>query len=136
MKCCRMRWEFCNLEPDKAVLHVSDPLFDSTPDSPLARAARQLARRFREMDLPSEVVGAPDDLTGQQKELLDGLSAIIGLRNVEVRPYMIAFRRAMVFEWSELRPLIESVVAAYAGTSEVQMQADLVCWQHHTSDDE
>lgn len=114
----RMRWEFHESQNARAILHVDSPMFDSSNDSEMVRKMRKWVERIAEqLDRSPESLteGLPDDLPGEQKEFLDQLRGLRGITYAGVRPYQVGIGRSLVFDWEELMPHVEKIVAEYLG---------------------
>lgn len=144
MSKCRLRWEFHAKVEDKAILHVNDSLFDSNRDGESAKQSREFVEGLRGLAAkmgadPEDVnlIGAggllPDPLPARDKELVDSLASVFGVRQVAVRPYCIAVERSMVFSWEEITARVQAILVSWIGANpeNVEVQEPIRCNCEH-----
>ena len=68
-------------------------------------------------------------LTDEQSQLVEGLSGVHGLMDVNFDKYELRVEKGEVFTWDEIAPRVEFVVASWLGT-------DLDMRQHITKGNE
>jgi len=61
-----------------------------------------------------------EELTAEQRELVESLEETLGVAEVSINGYQVSVQRGAVFEWDEVMPRVEQVVAEWTGDEVVR----------------